>query len=135
MKRIVIYLACLGALFAAGVPDPQDVVAIDTRVEDIRDAKYPSVPAFKNPFFYPPVEVNGTAVAEPRITEPILQSVIGSRALISGQWKRVGEVAINGWKVQKVLVDSVVIKKEKTERTLSLTSGATNKNYITKVGG
>ncbi|GHV60000.1 hypothetical protein FACS1894103_4530 [Campylobacterota bacterium] len=135
MKRLVIYLACLGALYAEGTPDPQDVVVIDTRVEEIRDAKYPSVPAFKNPFFYPPREVNGTMVYEPRITEPILESVIGSRALISGQWKRVGEVAVSGWKVQKVLIDSVVIRKDKTERTLTLTSGATNKNYITKVGG
>ncbi|MDR0664123.1 MAG: hypothetical protein LBF86_01190 [Helicobacteraceae bacterium] len=140
MKRFVLLAGIASIAFGAAQMDPKDVASTDTQIDAIKEATRPEVPAFRNPFYYPPrpvVVVEGAeppaAVATPK--EPILQSVLGAKALINGEWKKAGEKTIGGWRVQRVLVDSVILINGNSRRTLSMDSGVKKNNYIVKVGG
>ncbi|MDR1451012.1 MAG: hypothetical protein LBI57_01570 [Helicobacteraceae bacterium] len=138
MKSIVLLAGIASIAFAAAQMDPRDVATTDTQIDAIKEATRPEVPVFRNPFYYPPrvVAEDGEptpVVAAPR--EPKLQSVFGSRALINGEWKKAGEATIGGWRVQRVLVDSVILVNGNSRKTLSLEGSVAKSNYIVKVGG
>lgn len=155
MRRVVIITAALASILFAAEGDAVDPASIaqaqaranSAQVADVAFAleKISEInstitriePIFNNPFYYPPrpvVAEDGTPVV-PAPKEPTLQSVFGSRALINGEWKKAGESTIGGWRVQRVLVDSVILINGNSRRTLLLNSGVKKNNFIVKVGG
>ena len=134
MKQIILTAAFVSALLAAA-PDGGEQQQVDAKIAQIKELKVSDVPSFKNPFYYPPVEViqDGVAVVVSTPTEPILQSVVGKRAMINGAWRKEGETAFGGWKVDEITSDSVFLSRSGAKRTLILTSGV-SRDYLTKAG-
>ncbi|MDR2151432.1 MAG: hypothetical protein LBO72_01310 [Helicobacteraceae bacterium] len=138
MKHFVWLIGVASIAFADAQMDPKDVAATDTQIVAIQEATRPEVPTFRNPFYYAPRPV-AEGEAPPAVVVvpkgPVLQSVFGSRALINGEWKKAGESTVGGWRVQRVLVDSVILINGNSRKTLSLDGGVKKNNYIVKVGG
>ncbi|MDR1911692.1 MAG: hypothetical protein LBQ52_05025, partial [Helicobacteraceae bacterium] len=126
MKKIVLLVLGASLAFADVQPNQKDIEVVESLLIEIKEANRPELPFFRNPFFYPPRLDEGgapvVAVAAPK--EPKLQSVIGARALINGEWKKAGETTVGGWRIQRVLVDSVILINGKARKALSLNDGA-----------
>ncbi|GHV09346.1 hypothetical protein AGMMS50229_19350 [Campylobacterota bacterium] len=134
MKKIILIAAFVSALLAA-TPDEGEARQVDTKIEAIKEQRVSDVPSFKNPFYYPPVEVveGGVVVVVQTPTEPKLESVVGKKAMINGAWKKEGETVFGGWKIDQITSDSVFLSKGNTKRTLILKSGVSH-DYLTKAG-
>ncbi|MDR0746900.1 MAG: hypothetical protein LBE89_03290 [Helicobacteraceae bacterium] len=137
--RKIVFLLCAGAfllLFADDPvqPIPAEKANIDEKIVEIKSVANPPLPQFKNPFYYPPRLDENNQTVQIVSLEPKLESVIGKKAMINGEWKKKGELAISGWRVEAIMTDSVILRKDGRTRTLLLTSGVENK-FLTKVGG
>ncbi|GHS87930.1 hypothetical protein FACS189487_05070 [Campylobacterota bacterium] len=153
MKKYLLLFICVTcAAFAADdiVSDlsPRDVALIDRtemaqideKVLAIKEADRADTPVFRNAFYYPPRQLlgddNATLAVAPKPTEPTLESIIGSKALMNGTWKKEGDTTIGNWKLQKVTTTMVILAKGNSRRTLSMKGdGVKKQNFINKVGG
>jgi hypothetical protein len=138
MKSIATLIAFASIALAASPVqmDPRDVATVDSQIDAIREAARPELPLFRNPFYYAPrLDAEGTPVVTVAPREPKLQSVVGTRALINGEWKKAGETTVGGWRVQRVLVDSVILINGNSRKALSLNDGVKKSNFVVKVGG
>ncbi|MDR3163022.1 MAG: hypothetical protein LBT81_04105 [Helicobacteraceae bacterium] len=137
--RKIILLLCVGTFLFLSADDsiqpiPAEKIDIDDKIVQIKSVVNPPLPNFKNPFYYPPRLDENNQTIQVVSLEPKLESVIGKKAMISGEWKKKGELAISGWRVEAIMTDSVILKKDGRTRTLLLTSGVESK-FLTKVGG
>lgn len=130
MRRVWGVFFLTAALYAdQAMPNLSDQIKIDKLVETVKHAPRPPAPAFKNVFFVAPSQ--GARASKP--SKPVLASVIGNRALISGGWRQVGD-RFGGYLIEEVHSDYVILNRGGETMKITLERRNTS-GQVLKVSG